>query len=102
MTRSPHALLPALIATVVALLCAAAPGQAGTYTVSGTCGLWEPYNNNAARMSVYNDGCLLVARNTFGGFSSSQGTQGGWRMTAPPGASIASFWLLASLKGTRG
>ena len=31
----------------------AAPAQAGSYTVSGTCGLWAPYNNNGARMAVY-------------------------------------------------
>ena len=30
-------------------------------------------------------GCRLVARNTFGGFTSPQGTAGGWRMTAPRG-----------------
>lgn len=103
MTPTPHRrILAVLIATVVALPALAAPVRAGTYTVSGTCGLWEPYNSNAARMAVYNDGCRLVTRNTFGGFNSPQGTQGGWRMTAPAGATISSFWLLASLKGTRG
>src|SRR4051794_35192894 len=54
-------------------------------------------------MAVYPaDGCVLVTRNTFGGFSSPQGTEGGWRMTAPAGATIADFSLNADLKGTAG
>ncbi len=104
MTPTPqHRTLALLISTAAALLALAAPAQAGTYTVSGTCGLWAPYNSNAARIAVYSDGgCRLVTRNVFGAFSTPQGAEGGWRMTAPPGATIASFWLLANLKGTRG
>ena len=75
MTPTPHRrILAVLIATVVALLALAAPAQAGTYTVSGTCGLWAPYNSNGARMAVYSDGgCRLVTRNTFGGFNTPAG-----------------------------
>ena len=102
MTPSPHRIPLALILSVAALLAAAAPAQAGSYTVSGTCGLWAPYNSNGTRMAVYNDGCRLVTRNVFGNFSTRQGTEGGWRLTAPPGATITGFWLLASLKGTSG
>ena len=95
-----------LILIVAGLLVAAlaTPGavSAGSYTVSGTCGLWAPYSNNGARMAVYADGCRLVTRNTYGGFTSPQGTEGGWRMSAPAGASIAGFSIKADLKGTSG
>ena len=84
------------------LLGAPAAVSAGSYTVSGTCGLWAPYSNNGARMAVYADGCRLVTRNTYGGFTSPQGTEGGWRMSAPAGASIAGFSIKADLKGTSG
>jgi hypothetical protein len=102
LTPSHHRSLLAIMVTVVALLATAAPAQAGTYTVYGTCGLWEPYNNNGARMAVYYDGCRLVTRNTYGGFTSPQGTEGGWRMTAPAGATLDGFHISASLKGTAG
>jgi hypothetical protein len=102
MTGTPRPIHAVLIVALLVLLAAAAPAQAGTYTVSGTCGLWAPYSNNAARMSVYNDGCQLVTRNTFGAFNSAQGTEGGWHMTAPAGTTITSFLISASLKGTRG
>ena len=98
MTR--RLLLSAL--AVAGTLATVAPAHAGTYTVSGTCGLWQPYSNNSARMAVYADGCRLVTRNTYGGFSSPQGTAGGWRMSAPAGAAIAAFSIKADLKGTKG
>ena len=94
--------LTALVASALALTPSAA--HAGSYTVSGTCGIWSPYSNNGARMAVYADGCntFLLARNTFGNFTSSQGTEGGWRVIAPPGAAISGLSFFGTLKGTKG
>src|SRR3954471_19356951 len=101
MTRTRTTSLTAVLATIATLLAAAA-AHAGSYTVSGTCGMWGPFSNNGARVAVYDAGCLLVARNTFGNFSSGQGTEGGWIATAPPGAAIAGFTYEGFLKGTSG
>jgi hypothetical protein len=77
--------------------------HAGGYSVSGICGIWSPYSNNSARMAVYANGCsFLLARNTFGNFTTKQGTEGGWRITAPPGAAITRFSFYGTLKGTKG
>lgn len=95
--------LSLLLVAALALGLAAAPARAGTYTVSGTCGLWSPFNSNGARVAVFADsGCTLIARNTFGAFSTAQGTAGGWQMSAPAGATIHAFSVLARLKGTSG
>jgi hypothetical protein len=95
-----------LTAVVVASALALPPtdAQAGGYNVSGTCGVWSPYSNNGARVAVYADGCntFLLARNTFGNFTSSQGTEGGWRVIAPPGAAISGLSFFGTLKGTKG
>jgi len=100
----PHTrtLIALIIASALALTPSAA--HAGGYTVSGTCGVWSPYSNNGARMAVYADGCntFLLARNTFGNFTSSQGTEGGWRVIAPPGAAISGLSFFGTLKGTKG
>src|SRR5215208_6727284 len=101
-TRNHQRVLLAMALTAVALVAAPLPAHAGTYTVHGTCGLWEPYSNNGARMAVYYDGCRLVTRNTYGGFTSPQGTEGGWRMSAPAGAALDGFHISGSLKGTAG
>jgi len=88
--------------TLACVLGAAATAHGGTYTVSGQCGIWGPFTNNGARVAVYDNGCGLVARNTFGNFSSAQGTQGGWSVTAPGGTTIAGFSIDAFFKGTSG
>src|SRR5829696_3290427 len=99
--RASTALASAASALALAFVPAAA--QAGSYTVNGQCGIWGPFNNNGARVAVYNNGCGgLVARNTFGNFTSGQGTQGGWAVTAPAGTVIAGFTINGFFKGTSG
>jgi hypothetical protein len=96
--------LAALLTIVSAIALPSTTAHAGGYSVSGTCGIWSAYSNNGARMAVYPDGCntFLLARNTFGNFTSSQGTQGGWLITAPPGAAITGLSFFGTLKGTKG
>ena len=100
--RHKRTLTALTVASALALAPSAA--HAGGYTVSGTCGVWSPYSNNGARVAVYADGCntFLLARNTFGNFTSSQGTEGGWRVSAPPGAVISGLSFFGTLKGTKG
>ena len=78
--------------------------EAGSYSVSGLCGLWSPFTNNGARVAVYAEaGCGgLTARNSVGDYRSAQGTQGGWRLTAPAGATITRLAMHAYLLADRG
>jgi hypothetical protein len=87
----------------IATLAVTGVAHAGSYAVTGTCGLWQPFNNNGDRVAVYaSGGCLLIARNSYGNFTSAQGTQGGWTVSAPAGATITAFTYEGFLKGTEG
>ena len=57
-----HRLLVAIL-TLTAILLPAAPASAGTYTVAGTCGLWEPYNTANSGITVFPNCHELWARN---------------------------------------
>src|SRR5438876_11408350 len=97
-TRAPKPTVMLAVAATAALLTtstlsaglALAPtASAGTYTISGTCGLWTSWANDASRISVYPACPELVARNTGGG-STAPGVGGGWRFDAPAGTAITS------------
>jgi hypothetical protein len=79
-----------------------APASAGTFTVSGTCGLWRPYNYAPGHIAVYPACSELVTRNVGGSFASSPGAEGGWIFDAPGGTSIASFAVQGALQGFSG
>jgi hypothetical protein len=105
----PHACPPRvrrlwlLLATIVALGAASPPAAvAGTYTVTGTCGFWDPYNSSPAYVAVYASCPTLVTRNVYGGFSSPVGAEGGWILNPPPGASISSFTTAGNAAGFNG
>jgi hypothetical protein len=90
-----------LIALGVVLLVPSA-AAAGTYTVSGTCGLWSPYGSNGPYLTMYPACPELVVRNIGGSFRTAAGAEGGWMFYAPSGTSIANFALEASLLGLQG
>jgi hypothetical protein len=79
-----------------------APAAAGTFTVSGTCGLWRPYQNDNAHIAVYPACPELVTRNIGGPFTTPVSAEGGWIFDAPSGTSIAGFALQASLLALSG
>jgi hypothetical protein len=89
-------------AAAALVLTIAASASAGTFTVSGTNGLWRAYNNRPDRLAVYPDGATLATRNTFGGFSTPAGSEGGWIFDAPSGTSLSSFTLAGALLGNDG
>ncbi len=76
--------------------------HAGSFTVSGTGGLWAPYSNRPDRIAAYAEGHVLTTRNVGGSFSTPAGAEGGWIFDAPPGASIGSFALQGPFLGNDG
>jgi hypothetical protein len=95
------------LALVVAVAAAGALGgpqaaHAGDYTVSGTCGLWSPWNYDASKIAVYCEGPTLVARQSWGNYTTAAGVGGGWQFTAPAGTSIQSVSLSGSLRASSG
>jgi hypothetical protein len=77
--------------------------MAGTYTVTGTCGLWDAYNSDPAHVSVYGGCGSLVARNVGGNFSSpATGAAGGWQFVAPPGTGISGAAISYYARGWNG
>lgn len=102
--RSSRARLASLAAVILAALAAAtAPAAvAGTYTISGTCGLWDPYNNNPSAVAVYASCPTLVARNVYGPFTSPAGADGGWVLNAPAGAGVSSVMTAGNAIGKNG
>jgi hypothetical protein len=95
------------LAQVVTLAVAIGAGgasiaHAGEYTVSGTCGLWSPWNYDGSKIAVYCDGATMVARQVYGAFSTPGGIGGGWQFNAPAGTSIESLTLQGALRGSNG
>ena len=90
------------VAGIAALLSISPAARAGTYTISGTCGLWDAYNYRPDRIAVYPECYGLVARNVGGPFSTPAGAAGGWSFSAPAGTSIDSFSLQGSMGGVQG
>lgn len=88
----------------VLFACALSPTQAlaGTYSVTDTCGAWEPRNNAPARIAVYTECPTLVLRNVGGGFSSAAGQEGRWEFNAPPGTWVDRATLWGSMTGLSG
>jgi hypothetical protein len=95
-------LVAALIAATSAVATVVAPASAGTYTVTGTCGLWEPYNTANSGITVYPECYALWARNVGGAFTTPSGPGGGWVFRAPAGTWIHGFTLQGPMYGTRG
>ena len=91
--------LISLIVAASALAATPQPADAGSYSVSGLCGLWSSFTNNSARVAVYPEaGCYaLTARNSVGNYRSARGTQGGWSLPAPAGSRITSLNMHAYL-----
>jgi hypothetical protein len=75
---------------------------AGTFTVSGSCGLWQPYNNSPGYVSVYPACPELVTRNSGASTPAPTSSEGGWIFYAPAGTSVASFAVQGALLGTSG
>ena len=94
--------LAALIAATSAIATVAVPASAGTYTVTGTCGLWEPYNTQTDRLAVFPECPSMQARNSGGAFTTPAGQGGGWVFRAPAGTWIQGFTLQGPMLGTRG
>ena len=92
----------AAVTGIAALLGISPPARAGTYTISGTCGLWGAYNYRPDRIAVYPECYGLIARNVGGPFSTPAGAAGGWSFSAPAGTSVDSFSLQGSMGGLKG
>jgi hypothetical protein len=91
-----------VIACAAAALALAPSARAGTFTIRGTCGLWDAFNAIPSRIAVYPDCPTLVARNVGGAVSTPAGPPGGWVFYAPGGTSIASFTIEGNFYGTSG
>ena len=87
------------IAVSVVAVGTIAPAWAGTYTVTGTCSAWTPFNTNAARVAVFSNCPSLNARNSLGDFSSPNGAAGGWVFQAPAGTTLQAGTLSGNLSG---
>jgi hypothetical protein len=106
----PYALRPLLARPLLALAVtlslasvSAPPATAGTYTVIGTCGLWDPYNADPAHIALQTAGCSLIARNVGGNFTTPvNGVGGGWRFVAPPGTGVSMAGISYYARGWNG
>jgi hypothetical protein len=99
--RRRLALALSALLTIAAITAPAA--FAGSYTVSGTCGLWEPYNASPAHIAVYGGcGSPGIVRNAGGNFDTPAGVGGGWRLTAPPGAWLTGATVTVHAIGRNG
>src|SRR3954469_6302195 len=90
-----RALRATIVAAGVTLALVGAPGraEAGTYTISGTCGLWEPFSVGASGITAFPNCPELWARNLGGAFSTPPGGAAGWVFHAPAGTWITGFSL---------
>lgn len=84
------------------VLIVVAPARGGTFTISGTCGLWRPYTNGGSWVSPSSSCPLLKATNPVGGYSSPVGGEGGWIFDTPAGTAIGSFSIQGDLLGVNG
>ncbi|RKQ92962.1 hypothetical protein C8N24_2819 [Solirubrobacter pauli] len=95
-----------LLLAILALGCTSAvvphAANAGTYTVSGVCGVWEPYVTPSSGITVYPECPWVRARNIGADGSTPAGQGGGWVFRAPAGTWIDSFTLQGAMLGTRG
>src|SRR3954452_19905938 len=91
---NPHTILGlarlagAILAAFAACASIAPPATAGTYTVTGTCGAWDPYVTPNSGITVYPTCPALIARNIGGNFITPSGQGGGWAFRAPAGTWI--------------
>ena len=85
-----------LIAVGCGLLVPSA-ATAGTYSVTQTCGAWQPFNNAPSRVAVYTECPKLIARNVGGAFNSGPGQEGRWEFWAPAGTSVERAFLGGSI-----
>src|SRR4051812_23652140 len=92
----------ATLATLAALATAPPHAVAGTYTVTGTCGAWDPYVTPNSGITVFTVCPTLEARNIGGNFTTPAGQGGGWTFHAPAGTWINNFALQGAMLGTRG
>src|SRR4051794_22849591 len=95
-------LVGATLATLAAFATAAPIATAGTYTVTGTCGMWDPYVTANSGITVFPACPGLYARNIGGNFTTPSGQGGGWAFRAPAGTWINTFTLQGNMLGTGG
>jgi hypothetical protein len=101
--RRSAALVRLVLALAVVSCSQATLAEAGNYTISGTCGLWDPYNVDPAHIAVLSSCPSLVARNVGGSFTTPvNGVGGGWRFVAPSGAGISSASISYFARGWSG
>ncbi len=89
-------------ALLLIVLCGAAPAHAGTYTVTATCGAWDPVNERPTKFAVYTACPMLVARNVAGHFNTGAGVHAAWVFTAPSGTGIEGALLSGTIVGRNG
>ncbi len=94
-------LLVVLLAIGYALAEPHTDAEAGTYTVTGTCGVWEPWTTSGG-IAVFTECPSLWARNAGGAYTTPAGQNGGWVFRAPPGTWINNFTLQGPFMGTQG
>src|SRR5262245_37239136 len=90
------------LAFAFALVPASAPtARAGTYTISGTCGVWDPENYTPGRV-VPSSACPNLFLNLVPGAPSPVSAETRWAFNAPPGTGVSSFNVQALLFGREG
>ena len=100
-TVKPSRLLTGVLAAVLLAGAIPANAEAGTYTVTATCGNWDAVNDEPARFAVYAACPLLTARNIQADFRTGPGIGGGWVFSTPPGTSIDGIRLSGAMVGDR-
>jgi hypothetical protein len=101
-SRSARQLAVLIAVACVALAASPLPARAGTYTVAGTCGLWDPFDTGGSGITLYATCPSLWARNVGGNFATGAGGHAGWVFYAPAGTTINGFYLQGPMTGTRG
>src|SRR3954451_9936155 len=76
--------------------------SAGSFTVSGTCGLWTPYSNHWDAVVPAAVCPQLKLEHPLGPWTSASGYEGKWTFDAPAGTVISSFSMQTSLYGADG
>jgi hypothetical protein len=91
-----------LLGTACCAQIGAATADAGTYTVTQTCGAWDAVNNAPSRIAIYTECPALIVRNVGGPFASGPGQEARWEFWAPAGAAVDHVSMSGSLMGLGG
>jgi len=87
---------------LVWIMMPAAPATAGSYTVSGTCGLWRWYSNSPGLVVLRGQCNALEASHSVSGGTAAAGAEGGFIFDAPHGTAVSAFWLSSTLVAHNG